>query len=176
MQKSFYHCVNCHSEEVAKVCLKLDYLGITFNITITWISAIYFGFYEHTDLATWYISILSICGSITFYTMLNPNMDGSKAAVWRSIIFLGLGACGFLPLIHAALDDNISLANFPSVYIFISSTLYVVGTLIYVSRTPERYWPGVFDHWGSSHQIFHVLVNFAQVIHLVGLLTILFRI
>lgn len=35
---------------------------------------------------------------------------------------------------------------------------------------PERFWPGAFDIWGSSHQIFHVLVLMAAAAHLVGLL------
>jgi len=37
-------------------------------------------------------------------------------------------------------------------------------------RIPERFAPGRFDIWGSSHQIFHVLVLAAAVTHLVGLL------
>ena len=35
---------------------------------------------------------------------------------------------------------------------------------------PERWHPGRFDIWGSSHQIFHVLVVLAAATHLVGLL------
>lgn len=38
------------------------------------------------------------------------------------------------------------------------------------ARWPERSWPGSFDIWGSSHQIFHVLVVMAAASHLYGLL------
>lgn len=38
------------------------------------------------------------------------------------------------------------------------------------ARIPERWRPGAFDIWGSSHQIFHVLVVLAAATHLVGLL------
>lgn len=38
------------------------------------------------------------------------------------------------------------------------------------ARVPERLSPGRFDLWGSSHQIFHVLVVLAAAVHLVGLL------
>ncbi len=34
---------------------------------------------------------------------------------------------------------------------------------------PERFKPGAFDMFGSSHQIFHILVVMAVVAHLVGL-------
>lgn len=38
------------------------------------------------------------------------------------------------------------------------------------AQVPERLCPGKFDVWGSSHQIFHVLIIFAAMAHLVGLL------
>jgi adiponectin receptor len=37
------------------------------------------------------------------------------------------------------------------------------------ARFPERLKPGAFDIWGSSHQIFHVLVLLAAASHFVGL-------
>lgn len=42
--------------------------------------------------------------------------------------------------------------------------------LFFQARWPERFWPGSFDIWGSSHQIFHVLVVMAAASHLYGLL------
>lgn len=38
------------------------------------------------------------------------------------------------------------------------------------ARVPERLRPGKFDIWGSSHQIFHVLIILAAMAHLIGLL------
>jgi predicted membrane channel-forming protein YqfA (hemolysin III family) len=37
------------------------------------------------------------------------------------------------------------------------------------SRSPERFAPGVFDLWGSSHQIFHVAVLCAMYTHVLAL-------
>jgi adiponectin receptor len=36
-------------------------------------------------------------------------------------------------------------------------------------RIPEVYIPGKFDIYGASHQIFHVLVVLATILHLVGI-------
>lgn len=36
-------------------------------------------------------------------------------------------------------------------------------------RWPERMSPKTFDIWGSSHQIFHVLILFAAASHLCGM-------
>ena len=38
------------------------------------------------------------------------------------------------------------------------------------ARVPERLKPGGYDIWGSSHQIFHVLILMAIMSHLVGVL------
>jgi len=38
------------------------------------------------------------------------------------------------------------------------------------ARIPERFKPGAFDVWGSSHQMFHVLVLLAAAAHFRGLL------
>lgn len=44
------------------------------------------------------------------------------------------------------------------------------GDLIKQLRIPEKWFPGRHDVWGSSHQIFHVLVVVAAVSHLTGLI------
>jgi adiponectin receptor len=36
-------------------------------------------------------------------------------------------------------------------------------------RFPERKYPGTFDIWGSSHQIFHIFVLLAAASHLYGM-------
>jgi len=72
-------------------------------------------------------------------------------------------------------------------WVLTQGLLYLVGAGIYAvsreyhrkgaalltqsqARVPERWRPGRFDIWGSSHQIFHILVVFAAAAHLVDLL------
>jgi len=54
-------------------------------------------------------------------------------------------------------------------WVVLQGVLYVTGAAIYAARIPEKWSPGSFDIWGSSHQIFHVLVVLAAASHLVGL-------
>jgi len=35
---------------------------------------------------------------------------------------------------------------------------YAIGVVFYMSRFPERFFPGIFDYFGSSHQIWHCFV------------------
>ena len=39
------------------------------------------------------------------------------------------------------------------------------------NRVPERLSPGTFDHFGASHQVFHVCVVLAALAHYVCVLT-----
>lgn len=68
----------------------------------------------------------------------------------RSLIFVMLGASGFAPIIHTLVSDHMSLADFPLFHIITSSVLYLIGTIFYVSRTPEKHWPGMFNVWVSE--------------------------
>lgn len=42
-------------------------------------------------------------------------------------------------------------------------------TQCYQARWPERSFPGSFDIWGSSHQIFHMFVLLAAATHFYGM-------
>jgi len=48
--------------------------------------------------------------------------------------------------------------------------MYISGAVMYATRIPERCHPGRFDHFGSSHQIFHVMVLLAAITHYFGCL------
>lgn len=55
-------------------------------------------------------------------------------------------------------------------YYYAEGAIILIGALIYGTRFPEKLYPGHFDIWGSSHQIFHVLVVLATCVHLLGVL------
>jgi adiponectin receptor len=54
-------------------------------------------------------------------------------------------------------------------YLVLQGVLYILGAAIYACRIPERFAPGKFDLFGSSHQIFHGFVIAAALTHLIGL-------
>ena len=43
---------------------------------------------------------------------------------------------------------------------------YAFGALIYATRIPEKYYPGKYDIFLHSHQIFHILVVIGTLVHL----------
>ena len=60
-------------------------------------------------------------------------------------------------------NKNIKLINW-----YLGGISYVVGALFYILRIPEKIFPGKFDFFGASHQIFHVLVFFGAFFHFIG--------
>ena len=56
-------------------------------------------------------------------------------------------------------------------WVVLQGILYITGAALYAARVPEKWAPGRFDIWGSSHQIFHILVVLAATSHLMGLIT-----
>lgn len=47
------------------------------------------------------------------------------------------------------------LQDFDYITYAIGGTIYVFGAMLYALKFPERYFPGVFDYLGNSHNIFH---------------------
>ena len=47
---------------------------------------------------------------------------------------------------------------------------YIFGAFLYAIKFPESYYPGKFDFLGHSHNLFHVFVVAASIIHLLGVL------
>lgn len=104
-------------------------------------------------------------------------------------MFTAMGLSAVVPVLHGLklygykqLEDQIGLS-----WLVLQGVLYIAGALIYAvshpcpvysnqsltmiqARIPEKYSPGTYDIWGSSHQIFHVLVVMAAAAHLAGLL------
>ena len=54
-------------------------------------------------------------------------------------------------------------------YYLTEGLLLILGAFFYAARIPESIRPGKFDIWGSSHQIFHVMVVLATVVQLLGI-------
>lgn len=87
-------------------------------------------------------------------------------------MFVLMGLSAVVPVLHGLrlygleqLRKTIGLD-----WVALQGVLYILGAGLYASRFPERLSPGSFDIWGSSHQIFHVLVVLAATSHLVGMI------
>ncbi|KAL0633769.1 hypothetical protein Q9L58_007308 [Maublancomyces gigas] len=166
-----YHTISNHSHAVAKFGNKLDYLGIVVLIMGSFIPSVYYGFWCHRKLTLTYWSMISILG-VGCATV--STVSSFRTPTWRpfrAAMFVAMGGSAVVPVIHglklygrAELNGRMGLG-----WMLLEGALYISGATIYAARIPEKWNPGRYDLYGSSHQIFHFLVVAAAGTHLVGL-------
>jgi len=166
-----YHAISNHSPHVARVGNKLDYTGIVFLIVGSYVPALWYGFFCWPKLLTVYLSTIVLLG---LGCLTVSWFDHFRTPAWRpyrAMMFVGLGASGVVPVLHglsiygyATLNERMGLN-----WVLAQGGLYIFGAFLYAARWPERQFPGAFDIWGSSHQLFHILILFAAASHLYGM-------
>ena len=168
-----YHTLLNHSELVASIALRCDYVGILALTLGKFISGVYVCFYCEPVLQNVYWTMIMTLGAITATVLISPMLQHRKYRTFRALSFVFTALSGFAPLIHGVLifgvDRMWRQSGMP--YYLLEGLLLGVGVCFYVARVPESMKPGYFDIWGSSHQFFHVLVVLAFVTHGVGIWT-----
>ncbi|KAK3318005.1 hemolysin-III related-domain-containing protein [Apodospora peruviana] len=166
-----YHTLCNHSAEVARWGNKLDYTGIVFLIVGSYVPAMWYGFFCFPGLLKVYLSAIVNLG---LGCVAVSWIDRFRTPAWRpyrALMFVGLGVSGVGPILHgitiygySALNERMGLN-----WVILQGTMYIFGAFLYAARWPERQYPGAFDIWGSSHQIFHIFVVLAAAAHLYGM-------
>ncbi|XP_028062951.1 heptahelical transmembrane protein 1-like isoform X2 [Camellia sinensis] len=160
------HLFACHSHNLNLQLVRMDYVGITIMIITSFFPPIYYIFQCEPLWQIIYLTSISIIGIFTTVTSLMPAFSSGKFRSFRALLFVAMGLFGLVPAIHALIVNwseprrNITLA-----YESVMAISYLIGTMFYVSRVPERWKPGFFDLAGHSHQIFHVFVLLGALAH-----------
>ncbi|KAI1505140.1 hemolysin-III related-domain-containing protein [Biscogniauxia marginata] len=169
---SAYHTLMCHSREVEARWLRLDFVGIVLLILGSFVSGVYVGFWCETTERRIYWAMIGSLALISVIITLAPAFQGPRWRTFRLLTFVCTGLSGLAPVAH-----GIHMFGFAQMarqsglpYYLAEGGLFLLGAVTYALRFPERLCPGRFDIYGSSHQIFHVLVVVATVVHLVGVL------
>lgn len=166
-----FHAFSCHSEFVGKIFSKLDYCGITILITGSFVPWLYYGFYCQIQPMIIYLTIVVVLGIMAMVVSLWDKFSESRFRPLRAAVFTTFGLSGVIPAIHyTILEGWLNAVYFASLgWLILMGVLYILGALIYTFRIPECLFPGKFDIWFQSHQIFHVLVIAAAFVHLHGI-------
>ncbi len=86
-------------------------------------------------------------------------------------MFTALGSSSLIPAIHYIIINGwYKVFTVGAFFWFIlTGALYIIGAYLYAARIPEKWFPGKFDIWFQSHQIFHVFVVAAAFVHYHGI-------
>ncbi|KAK9255496.1 hemolysin-III related-domain-containing protein [Lipomyces tetrasporus] len=169
---STYHCLNCHSESIAKFGNQLDYLGIIFLIVGSYVPAIYYGLHSIPHYMPVFYSIVCGLGAICTILTMRKKFGSPTWRPFRALMFVLFGLSGIIPITFGGVKLGYSelYHRIQLQYLIAEGALYIGGAAIYAARIPERWRPGRFDLFGSSHQIFHMCVLGAAICHLKGMI------
>jgi adiponectin receptor len=107
----------------------------------------------------------------TAYCSISPSFRTKEWRTVRASLYVGLGLSAVVPVFHGLMVYGYSHLNrnMGVKWVVLQGALYISGAALYAARIPEKYYPGTFDIYLHSHQIFHFLVVAAAASHLVGL-------
>ncbi|XP_039970486.1 adiponectin receptor protein [Bactrocera tryoni] len=166
-----FHTLSCHSVEIGRLFSKLDYCGIALLIMGSFVPWLYYGFYCHYQPKVIYLSVVCVLGSLSIIVSLWDKFSEPGLRPLRAGVFMSFGLSGIIPAIHYSLMEGwfskISQASLG--WLILMGLLYILGAMLYALRVPERWFPGKFDIWFQSHQLFHILVIAAAFVHYHGI-------
>lgn len=164
---TMFHTFSSHSKEVFQLFIRLDYSGIAFLITGSSVPAYYYGFYCTTIAGCTHIAVLLILCALCVAVSMKSKFSTPKYRPLRFAVFVLFGLYGVIPSLHILIRDGYTQAchAFAPWSLGAMAAIYILGAVIYVLRIPERFSPGRFDIWASSHQLFHVCVIMAALVH-----------
>ncbi|GAA0150169.1 G-protein coupled receptor [Lithospermum erythrorhizon] len=168
------HTFACHSKRFNFIFWRLDYTGISIMIVCSFFAPVYYTFYCHEYWRLFYLTTITVIGICATFTLIAPGMDTHKFRSYRTMLFLAMGFSGVIPAAHAVtlyLDHPKILTSLG--YEIAMGLLYGIGAVFYIKRIPEKWRPGKFDIVGHSHQIFHVFVIAAALVHCVATLLVM---
>ncbi|KAI6083015.1 mPR-like GPCR protein [Hypoxylon rubiginosum] len=161
-----FHLLAAHSHDVDQFWHRMDLLGIVIVIVGTFVPGIHYIFSCDPGLQKLHWGIIIASG---FTTAGLTSIPGLTTPRWRNAkvgSFVALGASAFIPLLH-----GVQLYGLEYMLQYSGMRWYMLELILYGAgfRIPERFAPGKFDIWGSSHQIFHISILCAMYVHAVGL-------
>ncbi|TMS38253.1 hypothetical protein L596_005018 [Steinernema carpocapsae] len=166
-----FHTLSCHSVDVVRIFSKLDYVGISLLIIGSFIPWIYYGFYCRMEPKITYIAMVCVLGTAAVIVSLWDKFSESKYRPFRALVFVAMGGSGVIPAAHFMWREGSEKLFVQGGFhwLLLMAGLYLLGALLYATRTPERFFPGKFDIWFQSHQLFHVCVVCAALVHYYGI-------
>ena len=146
-------------------------------------------FFFCSSLIAWKLNLYFVYHCTDFMICILPKFNKVKYRGLKVWVFIMAGVVDALPMLDVVftmgfIHDVIKFTllscccyllgelRLPaSTFCCITSpTPFLAGAAIYVKQVPEAWWPGKFDFFCSSHQLWHVFVFLAVLVHHKGLM------
>ncbi len=163
---TIWHTMNSIADaELVSSLICVDYTGISLLVAASIMTTEYTVFYCD-PISRWiYIPTTALLGIGGVILPWHPRFNGQDMAWARVAFYVGLGATGCIPMLHVSLTRGPYFVWQFYSPIAKSIAAYLVGAFIYAGQIPERWFPGMFDYFGGSHNLWHMAVLGGIVFH-----------
>jgi len=175
---TMYHTVNCHSKKIWTIALRCDVSAISGLIGSSILPALYFNLYCYVVWQIVYISSISLFALVGMIFPCMPFKSPRALKVFgivRTVLLLMMVLSALIPISHflifiLPLKNEFTGSLYSDfnqdfiIGIVITVALYGIGLVFWLSKIPERFFPGRFDLFLSSHNIWHILITTASAV------------
>jgi len=136
----------------------VDYTGISMLVASSIMTTEYTAFYCD-PISRWtymgFTLVLGIGGTIVPW---HPYFNRADKAWLRVAFYVTLAATGFIPVFQLTYTRGWDWVVFFYNPLWRSMAAYLLGAVNYAFKCPERWYPGLFDYIGGSHNLWHLAV------------------
>jgi adiponectin receptor len=143
----------------------VDYTGISVLIAASIMTTEYTAFYCEPFYRWFWLSITALFGIAGTLLPWNPTFNRYDLAWLRVTFYCSLAMTGWFPVFQLTYTRGWAWTVFFYSPILKSLAVYFVGAILYANQIPERWFPGLFDYVGGSHNIWHVAVLAGILFH-----------
>ncbi|EQL00218.1 hemolysin-III family protein [Ophiocordyceps sinensis CO18] len=154
-----WHTMNAVADvNVISIFACVDYTGISLLIAASILTTEYTAFYCDPVSRWTYMTLTALLGLGGVALPWHPTFNGADMAWVRVAFYVGLVLTGSMPILQLYLTHGSDFVI--DFYSPISKSLlvYFGGAIVYGSKIPERWFPGMFDYIGGSHNLWHAAV------------------
>ncbi|XP_076614896.1 progestin and adipoQ receptor family member 3-like isoform X3 [Chaetodon auriga] len=157
-----YHLFSCHrSEKTSRRWLALDYAGISVGILGCYVPGIFYAFYCNAFWRQVYLlTVLSLILAV-FCAQVHPRYLSNDWRRIRMTIFCCVAGISVVPACHWVWLNGGFTSDAVQLFLPRVIVMYLIAGsafMFYVTKIPERYFPGQLNYLGASHQVWHILV------------------
>ena len=155
-----YHVLLPISERTSEIALTCDLAGVAGCIVTIFAVGLQYAFWCHEDLGHMYLCMVGVLSAVL---MVLPNVQAFQRLHKHAIPFLYFGFVVFalVPLVHWVILVGCPGSEQGQLWFFrilAAGISLAVGFFFWAARFPESKWPGRFDFFCQSHQIWHTFV------------------
>ena len=162
------HTLACVGSRVSAIVWRIDYVGIAGLIVASFYPVVYYSFMCVPRIRAAYLGVMSAFGAAVLVITLMDRFQAPQYSPLRAALFSCLGGCGSFPILHQTWFTWHTVPTPIAVMLWMELLMgacYLSGAVIYATFVPEKWKPGRFDIFASSHNIFHVLVVMGAYVH-----------